>query len=278
MKNYYSILGIHLTASLEEIRSAFRTCAMRYHPDKNVGKEEGAEKIFKEVLEAYEVLSDLAKKVEYDRILQRFLRNSIRVRGSCSTALQPHLVDKRRNGQQSNSRGNSKDPVDGTKYVNIDVDVPLDLIYTGGFHPFHYGQGIRGQKKLLLIPVKCGCPDGTKVKLDISDRSGGLQKTVLIATIRSKKHPFFERVGESLETTVRLPLFQFLKLEDVSISGLDGESIKATLPDISMIRRSPTSPSCMEGWSMVEGKGIPDPDENSKRGNIFVRFLIDYTG
>lgn len=62
MKDYYSILGVSKTASEEEIKKAFRTLAHKYHPDKKGGDE----KKFKEVSEAYAVLSDKKKRAEYD--------------------------------------------------------------------------------------------------------------------------------------------------------------------------------------------------------------------
>lgn len=65
-KDYYSILGIEKSASQDEIRSAFRKLAIKYHPDKNKG-DKAAEEKFKEVNEAYQVLSDSEKKSNYDQ-------------------------------------------------------------------------------------------------------------------------------------------------------------------------------------------------------------------
>jgi curved DNA-binding protein len=65
-RNYYEILGITRDASGEEIKKAFRKLARRYHPDVNPGDKESEEK-FKDINEAYEVLSDETKKAEYDR-------------------------------------------------------------------------------------------------------------------------------------------------------------------------------------------------------------------
>ena len=62
MKNYYDLLGISKTATEEEIKTAFRKLAHKYHPDKKGGDE----KKFKEVSEAYSVLSDKKKRAEYD--------------------------------------------------------------------------------------------------------------------------------------------------------------------------------------------------------------------
>ena len=63
-KDYYKILGITKGASEDDVRKAYRKMALRYHPDKN--KSAGAEEKFKEVAEAYEVLSDKKKRDIYD--------------------------------------------------------------------------------------------------------------------------------------------------------------------------------------------------------------------
>ena len=65
-KNYYAVLGVQKTASAEEIKKKFRKLALKYHPDRNQGNK-AAEAKFKEVSEAYEVLSDSDKRAKYDR-------------------------------------------------------------------------------------------------------------------------------------------------------------------------------------------------------------------
>ena len=60
-KDYYDILGINKKATPEEIKKAYRTLAMKYHPDRNQG-DKTAESKFKEASEAYQVLSDPKKK------------------------------------------------------------------------------------------------------------------------------------------------------------------------------------------------------------------------
>lgn len=64
-RDYYEVLGVPRTASEEEIRKAFRRLALRYHPDRNKSPE--AEERFKEINEAYQVLSDPEKRARYDR-------------------------------------------------------------------------------------------------------------------------------------------------------------------------------------------------------------------
>lgn len=64
-KNYYEALGVDKTASIDEIKKAYRKLAMQYHPDRNAGDKD-AEAKFKEVGEAYGVLSDYGKRKQYD--------------------------------------------------------------------------------------------------------------------------------------------------------------------------------------------------------------------
>ena len=65
-RDYYEVLGVAKTASAEEIKKAYRKSAMKYHPDRNPGDKEAEEK-FKEIGEAYEVLSDEQKRARYDQ-------------------------------------------------------------------------------------------------------------------------------------------------------------------------------------------------------------------
>ena len=64
-RDYYEVLGVNKSASEDEIKKAYKKMARKYHPDLNPDNKEAEEK-FKEVNEAYEVLSDANKKARYD--------------------------------------------------------------------------------------------------------------------------------------------------------------------------------------------------------------------
>jgi curved DNA-binding protein len=81
MKNYYSVLGLNKGASDEDVKKEYRKLAMQYHPDRNAG-DSAAESKFKDISEAYAVLSDKKKRNEYDRygsegFHQKFSREDI---------------------------------------------------------------------------------------------------------------------------------------------------------------------------------------------------------
>ena len=65
-KDFYQVLGVNKSASADEIKKAYRKLALKFHPDKNPG-DKSAEDKFKEVTEAYEVLSDEQKRLQYDQ-------------------------------------------------------------------------------------------------------------------------------------------------------------------------------------------------------------------
>lgn len=74
-KDYYKILGIAKNASEDDIKKAYRKLALKYHPDKN--KSSGAEEKFKEIAEAYEVLSDKKKRDIYDQVGEEGLKGGV---------------------------------------------------------------------------------------------------------------------------------------------------------------------------------------------------------
>jgi len=66
-RDYYEVLSVIRTATQEEIKSAYRKCALKWHPDRNPEEKSTAEAKFREATEAYSVLSDAQKRAAYDR-------------------------------------------------------------------------------------------------------------------------------------------------------------------------------------------------------------------
>ena len=88
MKNHYEILGVSKTATPEEIKKAFRTLALKYHPDRNPGDKKSEEK-FKELAGAYEILSEPEKRKEYDDALSGRAPSGAGPRGPFTSGARP---------------------------------------------------------------------------------------------------------------------------------------------------------------------------------------------
>jgi len=123
MKNYYEILGVEKTSTLDEISKAYRKLARQYHPDANPGDTAVVEK-FKEVCEAYEVLSNVDKRADYDNPNQR-----MRFSGSPFDAFSQFF----NNRQQESSYDSA---------VRLDVE---------------FEEAIVGCKKSISVPAKSVC-------------------------------------------------------------------------------------------------------------------------
>ncbi len=78
-RDYYKILAVRRDATIQQIKAAFRKKAMRYHPDHNPGKEASANKKLQGIIEAYEVLSDPARRKLYNRHLAQAEETSVRM-------------------------------------------------------------------------------------------------------------------------------------------------------------------------------------------------------
>ncbi|KAK9816475.1 hypothetical protein WJX72_000745 [[Myrmecia] bisecta] len=89
--NYYDILGVDTRATTEQIKAAFRRKALECHPDRNLGGTEADNKQFRLISEAYEVLRDVTKRRNYDRILSGSFSSSSSAPGSArETRWHPH--------------------------------------------------------------------------------------------------------------------------------------------------------------------------------------------
>ena len=132
-RDYYDVLGVTKSASPEELKSAYRKLAVKYHPDKNPG-DKGAEEKFKEASEAYGVLSDKSKKENYDNFGHAAFENGGGGRGGFggfsgadfSDIFEDFFGDfgggNRRSSRKNNNRGSD---------LRYDLSISLEEAYTG---------------------------------------------------------------------------------------------------------------------------------------------------
>ena len=142
-KNYYEILGIEKNADESEIKKAYRKMAVKWHPDKNPDNKEVAEEKFKEINEAYEVLSDAQKKNLYDKYGTDGLRDNGMGEGSPFHSSNPEEIFKMFFGDQS----------------------PFGAM--GGIHTRHNNMS-KNEAKTVTIPITIkDCYNGSKKRITL---------------------------------------------------------------------------------------------------------------
>jgi DnaJ-class molecular chaperone len=131
IKNYYILLGISSTATAHEIKAAYRELAKKYHPDKNQG-DKNAEEHFKEIQQAYTVLSNPEKRKKYDL---KFFFGSIQTKQKTKTPYTGNAYQyAQQQAQQKHQFNNIKSqPKKKTKneshQILISIGIALILLY-----------------------------------------------------------------------------------------------------------------------------------------------------
>jgi curved DNA-binding protein len=269
-KDYYKILGVDRKASVDEIRKAYRKLAKQYHPDYNPNNEQ-AEDRFKEINEAYEVLSDSKKRSHYDRV------------GSDYSSWQ------RRGGQGDFWRQYGGSP--GGTSVNMDdlndmfggaafSDFFQTIFGMGGerqasrSQPRGYQQELQisldeaykgttrliqstGKQKKVRIPA--GVRTGSKVRV-AGAGPDGLDLYLIVQVADDNR---FERRGNNLHTTTSVDVFTAILGGEADVETLNGK-VKLNIP-------AGTQPDQV---FRLAGRGMPNVKNQKDTGDLFEKVKV----
>lgn len=236
-KDYYKILGIDKNASEGEIKSRYRKLAKQWHPDKNPGNKDAEEK-FKEISEAYAVLSDPEKRKKYDMFgSEKFHRQFSREDIFSGTDLNDILRDMgfgdifggfggRTGGFNVRFGGGGfGGPGFGQEQAqNLDAEASLAISFE---------ESIKGAEKRLTIntgprpetvsvKIPPGIADGGKLRLAGKGNAAGRRRGDLYIEISVAPHPLFRREGDDIIVRSEIPVSTVLLGGTAEVNTLEG--------------------------------------------------------
>jgi curved DNA-binding protein len=239
-KDYYDVLGVGKTASDEEIKRAYRKLAMKYHPDRNPNKKE-AEERFKELNEAYAVLSDKEKRKQYDTygkegFHQRFSQEDI-FRGFDFEDIFSNLFGGGRGRREYRFGG--RGGVDfgdifsgGSQQAGRGTRKGEDAIYE---LPLTLEEAALGGEKRISIPkdgkveeinvkIPPGIPSGKKLRVagkGIEGRNGGPAGDLYLQ-VSIREHPLFSREGDNIVVEKEITFPEAVLGTEIEVPTLEG--------------------------------------------------------
>lgn len=279
-KDYYKILGVQRTASEKEIKSAYRKLARKYHPDVNPG-DKASEERFKDISEAYEVLSDKEKRSKYDQFGQYWQQ--------AGTAQPPppgwdqgmggvhfdygpgdaeggfgNIFDllfgqgnaRQRPGGRGEKGRAAWSPARG-RDVEYEIEVTLEEAYSGATKVLN----VDGRRVEVKVPH--GIKDGSRIRLAGQGEPGaGSEKGDLFLIVRMRPHPKFERKDSDLYTDVPVPYTTAALGGEVQVQTLSGSgSMKV-----------PAGTSSGQSFRLA-GQGMPHL-KGSGKGDLYARVKV----
>lgn len=226
-KDLYKILGVSKNDNPDAVKKAYRKLAKDLHPDKTKGDKK-LEDRFKEVSEAYEVLSDDKKRAEYDEMRDAYKTGRIPQGGP-------------QGGYQSS--GNFQDIFGGGDPNDI-----FSTLFGGGRRGPSKGQDLQTETTIsfrdsifgreinlrlsdqnVTTRVPAGIKDGAKIKLKGRGAPGQAGPGDLFITINVTKHPVYTRDGDNLIMTLPVTFDEAALGADIAVPTLQGEEVKVRL-------------------------------------------------
>lgn len=244
-QDFYKVLGVAEGASEADIKKAYRKLARKYHPDQNPG-DAAAEKKFKEISEANDVLSDPKQRAEYDRIRKYGAAgfgggmgggfpgggfpgggqniNIEDLLGGMFGGAGRSAGFSGMGGGFPGGMGGFSQPAPKGEDATTSARISLNQAYQGAeVQVFRPG----GSQTTARLPQ--GVKDGQKVRLRGKGHPGHGGAGDLIVTVRVDAHPVFERDGDNVIVRVPVTLEEALKGTILSVPTLDGTGVKLRL-------------------------------------------------
>jgi DnaJ-class molecular chaperone len=248
MRDPYEVMGVAKSASEEEITKVYRKLARQYHPDRNPGDKE-AEAKFKEIQNAYDILSDKTKRANFDQFgtpngpqgtgfggyggfsgaggqspedLQEFLRQAAAGRGGNVQFDFGDLGDFAQffGGAAPQPRGGGRRRrVQTPQDIEHEIRIPFLTAARGG----KLDLNVNGTIITVNIPV--GARDGQKIRLANAINGGNL-----LLKLHVEPHPYFRRDGDDLLVDVPVSLAEAVLGGKIEVPTLDGSRASATVP------------------------------------------------
>ncbi|PMP79734.1 MAG: molecular chaperone DnaJ [Chloroflexus aggregans] len=231
MKDYYQVLGVSRNASDDEIKRAYRRLARKYHPDVNRG-DPNAEARFKEINEAYQVLSDKEQRAKYDRFGSEFHRYEQTGFGGVDFSSQTDFADlfetlfgnRRTSGSRFNVRLDGQD-------VEQPVELTLEEAYHGTQRTLQFANP-NGTPRTITVKIPAGIDTGKRVRVPGEGAPGlnGGRRGDLYLVVTVTPHSRFERKAGDLYTTVPVSMYTLLLGGQVQLPLLSGKTLTLTIP------------------------------------------------